>query len=78
MMTVATARFDDPALTTSWPVATAEGVRAVPGRWRRAVSVTGDVLAALALALCVPYVLLAIGLPIVLGFRLLLWVGGLF
>lgn len=76
-MTAVAARLGDAALATSWPVATAEGVRAVPSRWRRAVSVTADVLAAAALALCLPYVLLAIGLPIVLGLRLLVWIGGL-
>ena len=44
---------------------------------RRGNAIVGDLLGAVALVLCVPFVLLAIGSPIVLFVRLLLWLGGL-
>jgi hypothetical protein len=50
----------------------------VPGRFRRAAVVVGDLLGAAAIVLCIPLVILAIGIPIALCVRLLLWVGGLF
>ena len=43
----------------------------------RAAVVVGDVIGALALGLCIPLAILAIGTPIVLCVRLLLWMGGL-
>jgi hypothetical protein len=49
----------------------------VPGRLWRAVVIVGDVLAAVALVLCIPFVILAIGIPIALCVRLLMWIGGL-
>lgn len=49
----------------------------VPGPLRRAVAVVADVLAAAAIALCLPFVILAVGLPIALCLRLVLWLGGL-
>jgi hypothetical protein len=44
----------------------------VPGPLRRAAVVVGDLLATLGLALCIPFVILAIGIPVALCVRLLL------
>ena len=49
----------------------------VPGPLRRTAAVIGDLFSALGIVLCIPVVILAIGMPIVLGLRLLLWIGGL-
>ena len=43
---------------------------------RRAAVLVGDLMGAVAVVLCVPFVILAIGTPIALCVRLLLWVGG--
>jgi hypothetical protein len=67
------------ALTTS-PFATAvDQVRPtiVPGRFRRGVHIIGDLLAAVGIAFCIPFVILAIGIPFVLCIRLLLWLVGM-
>lgn len=77
-MTAAAVSLHDPLVPGSWRVAAADGFRVVPGLWRRTLSVAGDLGAAVALSLCLPYVLLAIGAPIVFGFRLLIWLGGRF
>jgi hypothetical protein len=50
---------------------------AVSGPLRRTAAVVGDLLAAAAMVLCIPFVILAIGIPIALCVRLLLWIGGL-
>jgi hypothetical protein len=50
---------------------------AVPGPFRRVAVVVGDLLGAAAIVLCIPFVILAIGIPIALAVRLLLWMGGL-
>ena len=47
------------------------------GALRRVAAVGGDLLAALAVVLSLPFVILAIGIPIALCVRLLLWIGGL-
>jgi hypothetical protein len=49
----------------------------VAGLVRRAAVVVGDLLGAAAIVLCIPFVILAIGIPIALCVRLLLWIGGL-
>jgi hypothetical protein len=49
----------------------------VPGLFRRAAVVVGDLLGAAAIALCSPFVILAIGIPLALCVRFLLWIGGL-
>jgi hypothetical protein len=49
----------------------------VPGPLRRAVIVFGDLLAAVGIALCFPLVILAIGTPLVLCLRFLLWIVGM-
>jgi hypothetical protein len=48
-------------------------------RWRRrAAEVGGDVLALAVVVASIPFVIVAIGLPIALVVRLLLWLGRLF
>ena len=78
-MTVATTRLEEGTVTRVALRTTFNEARplVVPGRlWRGAVAV-GDVLAAVALVLSIPFVILAIGIPIALIVRLLLWLGGL-
>ena len=50
----------------------------VPGPLRRAAMVGGDFLGVVGVALSIPFVILAIGVPIALGLRVLLWIAGLF
>lgn len=64
-VTLATGRVDEPTMM------------AATGRLSRATVVVGDLLGAVAVVLCLPFVILAIGIPIALCVRLLLWVGGL-
>jgi hypothetical protein len=45
----------------------------VPGAMGRASMVIGDVLAAVALVVCLPFAILAIGMPLVLCVRFLIW-----
>jgi hypothetical protein len=47
----------------------------VPGSLRRAAGVIGELLALVAIVFCFPVVILAIGIPVALFVRLLLWVG---
>ena len=49
----------------------------VPGARHRAAVVIVDLLGAAGLVLCVPFVILAIGIPIALGLRFLLWLVGM-
>ena len=49
----------------------------VRGRLWRATAAAGDLLGVTALVLCIPFVILAIGIPIALCVRLLLWIVGL-
>jgi hypothetical protein len=49
---------------------------AVPDRLWRAGVIAGDLLATVAIVLCIPIVILAIGIPIALCVRLLFWIGG--
>jgi hypothetical protein len=49
----------------------------VPGPFRRAAVAAGDLLGAVAIVLCMPFVILAIGIPIALFVRLLSWIGKL-
>jgi hypothetical protein len=49
----------------------------VPGPLRRAAVLVGDLLGTVAIVLCIPFVILAIGAPIALCLRLLSWVLGL-
>jgi hypothetical protein len=78
-LTVATVRLDEATMTRAGLATTFDEARplVVPGRLRRAAVVVGDLLAAVAVVLCIPLAMLAIGIPIALCVRLLLWVGGL-
>ena len=49
----------------------------IPGSFGRAAGFVGQLLMLVAIVWCIPFVILAIGLPVVLGVRLLLWVGGM-
>ena len=77
-MTTATGHLEGAALTRA-----ALGTRFdqaprlfVPDPLRRAAVLAGDLMGAVAIVLCIPFVILAIGTPIALCLRLLLWVGG--
>ena len=48
----------------------------VPSLVRRVTMVFGDVLSAVAIVLSIPFVILAIGIPIALCVRVLLWIAG--
>ena len=48
----------------------------VPGLVRRAAMVIGGLLAAVAVILSIPFVILGIGIPIALCLRFLLWIVG--
>jgi hypothetical protein len=48
----------------------------VPGPGRRVVGIVGESLALVGIVFGIPFVILAIGIPIVLFVRLLLWLGG--
>ena len=78
-MTFTAGRLEEATLTRV-ALATAvdqAGALIVPGPFRRAAVVVGDVLGAVAIVLCLPLVILAIGVPIALFVRLLLWIAGL-
>ena len=49
----------------------------VPGLLRRAARVIGDLVAAVGIVLCIPFMILAIGIPIALSVRFLLWITGM-
>jgi len=77
-MTLATGRLEEATLTTAALATTFGDPRppVVPGRLWRAAVILGDLLAAGAIVLGIPLAILAIGIPIALCVRLLLWVGG--
>lgn len=78
-MTFVTSRLEDTALTRAALATTFNPAQplVVRGPLRRAAGIVGDLLGAVAIVLCVPFVILAIGTPIALCLRLLLWMGGL-
>jgi len=49
----------------------------VDGLLSRAASTLGDVLMSAAIVVCIPFVILAVGIPIALCLRLLLWIAGM-
>ena len=49
----------------------------VPGPLRRGAMVIGELLAAVGIVLCIPVVILVIGLPLALCVRFLLWITGM-
>ena len=48
-----------------------------PGPIRRVALIVGDILETVAIVLCVPFVIVAIGMPFVLCARFLLWIVGM-
>jgi len=78
-VTFAAGRLEEAMLTRAALTTTVDqaGALIVPGPFRRAAVVVGDVLGTVAIVLCIPFVILAIGIPIALCGRLLLWIGGL-
>ena len=77
-MTLATGRLERPTLPSAATAAPFNEARPLFafGRLSRAAGVAGDLLGAVAIVLCIPFVILAIGIPLALCVRLLLWVGG--
>jgi len=77
-VTFATNRLQEATLTRAALATTFNPARplVVPGRLWRAAVVIGDLLAAIGIVLCIPFAILAIGIPIALCVRLLLWIGG--
>jgi hypothetical protein len=78
-VTVAAEPLEEATLTRTALSAPFDQTRAVvvPGPFRRAAGVVGDVVGAVAVVLCIPLVILAIGIPIALFVRLLLWMAAL-
>ena len=78
-MTVATSRLEGATLTRAALATTFNVPRplVVPGPLWRAAVVVSDLLAAMAIVLCIPFMILAVGIPIASCVRLLLWIGGL-
>jgi len=79
-VTFAAGRLEQAPLTRAAIATTFDHAPAltVSGSFRRAAVGVGDLLGAVAMVLCIPFVILAIGIPIALCVRLLLWIGGLF
>jgi hypothetical protein len=78
-VTFVTGRLDQATMVRGAPATMLNETRPliVSGRLWRATVVVGDLLGAVAIVLCIPFVILAIGIPIVLCVRLLVWIGGL-
>jgi hypothetical protein len=78
-VTFATSRPGEGALTRTSLGTTFDDARSivVPGPLRRAAAVIGDLFAVVGIALCIPAVILAIGTPIALCVRFLLWIVGM-
>jgi hypothetical protein len=74
MSATALARSD---LTVANAPTSTSPANAVTARFQRAVAVVGDLLLTTAVVLCIPFVILAIGIPIALFLRLLLWIARL-
>jgi hypothetical protein len=73
-VTFATGRLDDATLTTALATTFKEArPLVVPGRLRRVADIFGDLLALIGIIFCIPFVILAVGIPIALCVRLLLW-----
>jgi hypothetical protein len=75
-VTVATGRVDTATMMGATLTTSVIGARPLlpTGRLRRTIALADDVLEAVGVVLCIPFVILAIGLPIALGVRLLLWI----
>ena len=77
-MTFATSRPREGILTRAGFATTFDRASplVVPGLVRRAAMVLVDLLAGAAIIVCIPFVILAIGIPIALCLRFLLWIVG--
>jgi len=77
-VTVITGRLDDATRRAALP-ATFDRTRppALSGSRQRAAAAAADLVAALTVVFCIPFVILAVGIPIALCVRLLLWIGKL-
>lgn len=64
------ATLTGPGLAT---MSSAEPLGAIPGLLRRASGVAGEAIGVFGLVLCLPFVIVAIGMPIALIVRLVLW-----
>ena len=72
---MSTAAFDSRhSLPATAPTLTAPELRGAVSRVRRAASAGGDVLLLGGIILGIPFVILAIGIPIALLVQLLLWI----
>ena len=78
-MTLATVRPRHTTLTRAVLATTVNHVPplVVPGPLRRAAVVVGDLLAAVGIVFCIPFVILALATPVVLCVRGLLWIVGM-
>ena len=76
-MTFATGRLEEATLTRAAlsRAFTQAQPLVVAGPLRRATAVIGDLSAAVGIVLGIPFVILAIGIPIAPCVRLLLWIG---
>ena len=77
-MTFPTTRPLEETLTRATPGATFDHPRLVVvlGRLRRSAEAIAGLVMAVAVILCIPFVILAVGTPIALCVRLLLWIAG--
>lgn len=66
-----------PGYAVVQPPAVQSRRREAAGTRRRVAIIAGDLIGAIGLALCLPVMMLAVGVPFVLGVRLLLRVAGL-
>jgi hypothetical protein len=76
-VTSTTGSLHTATLTGGALATTLDPIIVVPGRLWRSVVAIGDVFAAMGLVLCIPFAIVAIGTPIALFVRLLLWMFGL-
>lgn len=78
-MTAAAGRLEEAPLTRAARATRFDRAAAltVPGPFRRAAGVAVDLLGLVAIAFCIPFVILAVGIPIMLCVRLLVWIAGL-
>ena len=78
-MTFATSRPREGAPTRTGLATTFDDARSpvVPGPLRRAALVIGDLFAAVGIGLCIPVAILALGIPVALCVRFLLWIAGM-
>ena len=77
-MTTAAGRLQGAALTRAGATGVVQARETVvPRPFRRALGLAGDLICAVAVILCIPFVILAIATPVAVGVGLLLWITGL-